>query len=212
MCAPDRESPLLILSIIALFVGPLLYHWLRRGGRIARALEQVIVVVLVMLVGLVLVPETVAALGYASLLLIAAGYLVPGLLERAVRGAARAFHVLSIVLALAGLLLHAVLDGAGLAAAGATSNNLGTAIVLHRFGMGLVLWLIVQPGFGRHVAAGVLVLVAGSTVLGYLLSERFLALQEQDTVLAVQALVIGTIIHSLVHRGHVERKEPAHRH
>jgi hypothetical protein len=193
----------LILSILALFAGPLLYHWLRRGGRMARVVDTVIVGILVVLVAVFLVPESLAGLGYPALALIAAGYLVPGLLERAVRGAARAFHLLSLGLALAGLLLHAVLDGAGLASVALQSGStLALAIVLHRFGMGLVIWLIVQPGFGRGPAIAILGLMCVATIAGYLLSEHFLAVQGQNAVLVVQALIIGTIIHSLLHRGH----------
>ncbi len=40
---------MLALSIIALFLGPLLYQWLRRGGRVARTVESVIVALLVVL-------------------------------------------------------------------------------------------------------------------------------------------------------------------
>lgn len=194
---------MLILSIVALFIGPLMYHWLRQGGRIARVLESVIVAVLVLLVGLWLLPETFEELGYPAFALMAAGYLVPGLLERAVRSAASTFHLLSLLTALCGLILHELLDGAGLASGvQQPSSTLALAIVLHRFGMGLVIWLIVQPNFGTRGALGVLLLMAAATVLGYLLSEHFLALQGRGPVLVIQALIIGTIIHSLVHRGH----------
>jgi len=200
---------LLILSIIALCVGPLMYHWLRGGGRLTRVVESVIVGMLVLLVGLLLVPETVSALGYPALALIAAGYLVPGLLERAVRRAARGFHLFSLVLALGGLVLHEMLDGAGLATAEQQDSlTLALAIVLHRFGTGLVIWLIVQPSFGRRWAVIVLLLMAVATVIGYVLSEHFLALQGRTVVLAVQALIIGTIVHSLVHRGHAASHNP----
>lgn len=197
---------MLILSIVALFAGPLMYLWLRRGGRLARAVETTIVVVLVLLVGLLLVPETLETIGWPALALIAVGYLVPGLLEHALRGSARTLHSLSLALALLGLVLHALLDAAGLAGAGQqASATLALAIVLHRFGEGLVIWLIVQPGYGTRMAVGVLVLMSAATVLGYFLSEHFLALQGRQAVLVVQALVIGTILHSLVHRGHAGR-------
>jgi len=197
---------LLILSLIALLAGPLLYHWLRQGGWIARTVEQLVVAALVLVVGLLLTPQTLAGLGYPALLLIAAGYLVPGLLEAAVKNAARAFHIVSVLLAMAGLVLHALLDGAGLAGGDLQASvALGLAIVLHRFSMGLVLWLIVQPVFGRRTAIGVLALIAVATVLGYYWSDRLLALEGRGAVLAVQALIIGTIVHSLVHRGHVHR-------
>lgn len=194
---------MLILSILALAAGPLLYHWLRKGGLIARAVDHVIVAALVLVVALVLVPETLEGMGYAALALVAAGYLVPGLLERLVRSAAHAFHTISLLVALAGVMLHAMLDGAGLAAADASSSSgLGLAIVLHRFGMGLILWLMVWPILGRRVAIAVLVLMSLATVAGYALSGHLLGLEEAGLVLAIQALIIGAILHSLVHRGH----------
>ena len=201
---------MLILSIIALFVGPVLYQWLRAGGRVARTVESVVVAALVVLVVFLLVPESYREMGAWSFALMAAGYLVPGLLELMIRKAAHAFHVISLVIALAGLALHAVLDGAGLVGSEAVpGDTLGLAIVLHRFGMGLVLWFMVQPVFGRRGAIAVLMLVSGATVVGYYGAEPSLALGHSDLFHAVQALIIGTIIHSLVHRGHVHRHADA---
>jgi len=197
----------LFLSLITLFAGPLLYHWMRQGGLIARTFERMIVGALVLVVAFLLVPETLASLGWLALVLIATGYLLPGLLESGLKSSAHTFHLISMLLALSGLALHAMLDGAGLAGSKLqATENLALAIVLHRLGVGLVLWLIVQPAFGRRTALWVLILVALATVLGYSLSEIILPLAGQDSVLVVQALIIGAIVHSLVHRGHILRK------
>jgi hypothetical protein len=219
--------PLLLLSILALFAGPLLYQWLRKGGRVARAVETSVVAVLVLVVVFLLVPDTYRELGMLSVALILAGYLVPGLLELAVHRAAHAFHIMSLMLALLGLVAHAMLDGAGLVtgSGGQASATLGLAIVLHRFGMGLVLWFMVQPVFGRRWALAVLTLVALATVAGYWLSEPLLALDNGGILHFVEPLIIGTIIHSLVHREHghgpaegrhthgpASRHEPDHKH
>ena len=197
---------MLILSLITLFAGPLMYQWMRKGGFIARAFDRVMVVVLVVLLVFLLVPETLAGLGWLALVLIAAGYLLPGVLESALKKSAHTFHLISIVLALAGLALHAMLDGAGLAGSSLqSSGNLALVIVLHRLGVGLVLWMIVQPAFGRKAALGVLSMIAVVTVVGYMLSEIMLPLAGQNSVMIVQALIIGTIVHSLVYREHVVR-------
>lgn len=206
---------MLVLSIIALFAGPLLYQWLRKGGRVARTVETTVVAILVLVVVFLLVPDTYHELGILSLALILAGYLVPGLLELAVRQAAHAFHIMSLFLALLGLVAHAMLDGAGLVTGseGQASATLGIAIVLHRFGMGLVLWFMVQPVFGRRWALAVLSLVAIATVAGYWLSAPLLALDDAGIVHIVEPLIIGTIIHSLVHRSHAHGPgEAGHNH
>lgn len=197
---------MLLLSIIALFAGPLLYQWLRRGGLIARTVETGIVAILVLVVIFLLVPHSLEEMGFLAIALIAAGYLVPGLLEMAVRRAAHAFHVISLLLALFGLIAHAMLDGAGLVSApGDNLTTLGIAIVLHRFGMGLVLWFMVQPVFGRRAAVAVLVMVSLATVAGYWLSEPLLQMDNHGLLHVVEPLIVGMIIHSLVHRGHAHR-------
>ena len=197
---------MLILSLISLFAGPLMYQWMRQGGLIARAFDRVIVAVLVVLVVFLLVPETLSGLGWFALILIAAGYLLPGILESGLKKSAHTFHLISMLLALAGLALHAMLDGAGLAGSALHhADNLALAIILHRLGVGLVLWLIFQPAFGRKVALGVLAMIAIATVLGFVLSESLLPLAGRNSILVIQSLIIGTIVHSLVYREHVAR-------
>jgi hypothetical protein len=203
----------LILSLLTLFAGPLLYHWLRRGGLVARTFDQVMVAVLVVVVFALLLPDTLAHLGGLAVVMIAAGYIVPGLLESAVKSAARAFHLASLLLALAGLMLHALLDGAGLAGSEQVQgSSLALAIVLHRLGVGLIVWLMVQPAYGRRAAVLVLVLVAVATVLGFSGSEWVLPWAGENAFHLVQALIIGAIVHSLVHRGHGARAGQQHRH
>jgi hypothetical protein len=100
-------------------------------------------------------------------------------------------------------MLHALMDGAGLAgSAMSEGESLGLAIILHRFGVGLMLWLIVQPAFGSRVAWTTLAGMAGATVLGFEFSERLLPLAGKQAVITLQAIIIGTIIHGLIHRGH----------
>lgn len=194
---------MLLLSIISLFVGPVLYLWLRRGGAIAKAFDSLVIALLVVLMAFLLIPESWEQLGYWSIGLILAGYLVPGFLEKLIKRAAHTFHIVSLVLALLGLALHAVLDGAVLTAMhGDANNNLALAIVLHRFGVGMMLWFMVQPAFGRHAAFAVLGFVSMATVGGYFLSEPVLGLEGHSTMSYIQALIIGMIVHSLVHRSH----------
>ena len=194
---------MLILSIISLFIGPILYQWLRHGGFAAKALDSLIIVVLIILMALFLIPESWAALGYSSIGLILAGYLVPGLLELLIKKAAHTLHMVSLLLALGGLALHAMLDGAALNAGdGAMASNLSLAIVIHRFGVGMMIWMMVQPLFGRRIAFAVLGFASIATVGGYLLSEKVLGLEGGYAMPVIQALIIGMIIHSLVHRSH----------
>lgn len=184
-----------------MFIGPALYQWLRHGGFAAKALDSLIIVVLIVLMALFLIPESWGELGYGSIALILAGYLVPGLLEHLIKKAAHTLHMVSMILALSGLALHAMLDGAVLNTHAAASN-LSLAIVLHRFGVGMMIWMMVQPVFGRHAAFMVLGFAAVATVGGYLLSEHLLGMEGGYAISVIQALIIGMIVHSLVHRSH----------
>jgi hypothetical protein len=194
------------MSLITLFAGPLLFQWLSRSTRVARALDRVIVVALVILVAVLLLPELVEPLGIFAPAWVLLGYLLPGVLEKLVRRAAETLHLLSLYVALAGLILHALLDGAGLAGSElSASPGLAAGIILHRFGVGLTLWLIVEPVFGRRAAWGTLVAIAAATIVGFEFSERLLPLAGDTVISAMQAVIVGTIIHGLVHRGHVHR-------
>jgi hypothetical protein len=181
----------------------MLYQWLRHGGFVARAFDSLIVAGLIVLMAFLLIPETWEELGYWSVVLILSGYLVPGMLEILIKKAAHTFHILSLLLALSGLAVHAILDGAALTVNhnGATSS-LSLAIVMHRFGVGMMLWMMVQPVFGKAAAFAVLGFVSLATIAGYLLSESVLGLEGDFVMSAIQALIIGTIVHSLIHRSH----------
>ena len=194
---------MLLLSIVSLFVGPILYLWLRKGGFVAKAFDSIIVAVLIALMAFSLIPESWAKLGYASVVLMFVGYLLPGLLEQLIKKAAHTLHIISLLFALAGLALHAMLDGAVLIVGqGDLGHGLPLAIVLHRFGVGLMLWMMVQPVFGKRIAFAVLGFVGLATIIGSLLSETILGLEGDYTVSMLQALIIGMIAHSLLHRSH----------
>ena len=206
-----KPCPVLLLSLLTLIAGPLLFQWLKAHHVLARTLDRVVVVALVVLVVVMLIPEIVEPLGWSALGLVLLGYLLPGVLEKMVKQAAETLHLFSLYLALAGLLLHAMLDGAGLAGGHLHhSSGLGAAIILHRFGMGLMLWMIIQPVFGARVAWGTLAGMGAATVLGYEFSERLLPFAGDGVIVGVQAVIIGTIVHSLIHRGHVHRDGHGH--
>jgi hypothetical protein len=68
-----------------------------------------------------------------------------------------------------------------------------------------MLWLIIEPIFGRNAAWLTLIAIAAATIVGFEFSERLLPLAGDMVVSAVQGVIVGTIIHGLVHREHVHR-------
>lgn len=197
---------MLLLSLLMLFAGPLLFVWFSASHAMARKVDRVIVVVLIVMVVVLLIPEIIGPLGAWTAVLLLLGYLLPGLLEKLVTRAAETMHLFSMYIALAGLLMHAMLDGAGLAGSELrASAGMAAAIILHRFGVGMMLWMIIQPVYGNRAAWLTLFGMAAATVLGFEFSEKLLPLAGDSFIAAMQAVIIGTIIHSLVHRGHVHR-------
>ena len=82
------------------------------------------------------------------------------------------------------------------------ASNLSLAIVIHRFGVGMMIWMMVQPLFGKKAAFGLLGFVSLATVAGFMLSGNLIGLEGGYAISVIQALIIGMIVHSLVHRSH----------
>ena len=189
-----------------LFAGPLLFTWFSGANAVAGKVDRAIVIVLIVMVVVLLIPEIIEPLGPWVILLLLFGYTLPFLLEKMVRRAAESMHLYSLYIALGGLLIHAMLDGAGLAGSELRETaGLAAAIILHRFGVGLMLWMIIQPVYGNRAAWITLAGMCAATVLGFEVSEILLPLAGDAFIVGMQAVIIGTIIHSLVHRGHVHR-------
>ena len=195
---------MLLLSLITLFAGPLLYIWLQDHRLLAEKVERLLIGALLLIVVALLIPEMFEVLSWAAPALTFIGYLLPGLLEKLIRQAAKTLHLASLVAAALGLLVHAMLDGAGLAGSRLQGSvGLALVIVLHRFGVGMILWMVMRPAFGRRIAWFTLGGVAAATIVGYEFSERLLPLAGDTAIAGFQAVVIGTIVHSLIHREHV---------
>lgn len=195
---------MLLLSLITLFAGPLIYIWLQGRHALAQTFDRVLVWLLLIIIALMLIPEMYEVLSWLAPALLVVGYLLPGVLEKLIRQAAKQMHLASLVVAALGLLLHALLDGAGLAGSRLQdSTGLALVIILHRFGVGMILWMVMRPAFGRRVAWLTLGAVAAATIVGFEFSEILLPFAGETGIAAFQAVIIGTIVHSLLHREHV---------
>ena len=200
---------LLLLSVVALVAGPVFYYQLRRGGLIARTVDRAFALVLAVLVLVILLPETLSQAGWFGVPLIFFGYAAPVLVERGIHNAARLAHVATLTVAALGLGLHSVLDGAGLAGAETQINSiLPLVILMHRLTVGMVLWFILEPAFGRRITFSILGLVALGTIIGYLLVIQSGQFAAGAVTYYLQAVIIGTVIHGLIHRNHLA----GHRH
>lgn len=203
---------LLLSAIAALLIGPALLQFGRLGPRVAGLLDGFTFVSIAGLLGFGILPETLAAGGVATALFAAAGLFFPWALEKQFHRAAPSAHLVIVWLCVAGLAVHAMVDGVALvaghghdASAGLdrAEESLGLAVVLHRLPVGLAIWHLLAPHFGTRYALTVLLVMCGATGAGYLLGPDVFQWLDVAGVAWFQAFVAGSILHVIVY-------EPAH--
>jgi hypothetical protein len=67
-----------------------------------------------------------------------------------------------------------------------------------------------QPAFGQRAAWLMLTSIAAATIAGFQFSSHLLPLAGEFAISVIQAIVIGTIIHTLAHRGHMHSSRHSH--
>jgi uncharacterized membrane protein YraQ (UPF0718 family) len=206
-----QASPMLLLaSLLALGLGPLVLRLARRDGHVLPALDGFVFVAIGGLVLLHAIPEAFAVSGVAALAAAALGFLGPLLVERWLHRAARQVHALALLLAVLGLGMHAFLDGAALLegpAAHGGAHSLPLAVVLHRIPVGLTIWWLLRPAYGGGLAAGCLAAIGAATVGGYLAGPSLAGGLALSGVGLFQALVAGSLLHVVVHWPHPDLEQ-----
>jgi len=194
---------LLLLALAALLAAPPLALLARRGGtKLLQALDGFVLVAAGGLALLGIVPEALATAGPLALLAAALGCAIPALAEGLLQGH-RLAHRLVLLLALAGLTLHAAVDGAALALGreGGPWQLAALGVVVHRLPFGLLLWLALRALFGLAAAiAGILALEV-ATLAGWLAAGAVQGHLAGRPAALLLALVAGGLLHLMVHQG-----------
>ncbi len=183
----------LLFGIAALLLGPLIYTAAARQRRARHALDLVISLAIGVIIVVHIIPEAWQNAGMTALVFLAIGAIFPTALERLFRHAHQSAHLAIIVLASAGLILHAAIDGMALVPA--SGGALAWAIVLHRLPVGMAIWSLVRPNFGVVGAVIVLATITVATCAGYFLGNTLSAYAESTAVALFQAFVAGSLAH-----------------
>lgn len=205
MHGEHTEVYLLVLSLLVLAVGPVLHQLARVTGSMLAALDGFVFITIGGLVFIHIVPETYHLAGWPAFAALALGLLGPGLVEHRLGRIARQAHAVALLLALAGIGLHAFTDGLALGQGGHAHGGehmLPMAVVLHRLPVGLMVWFLIRPVYGLPLALATLVLIGVATVLGFSLGEAAIGGMANDGRGLFQALVAGTLLHVVVHRSY----------
>lgn len=187
---------LLIAAVLGLCLGPVLFVLLHSRPRPQLALDGFVLVAVVGLVVLHVLPDAYEVAGIWALVVATVGLLLPLFAERIKALSHRASHGLVLAIALLGLMLHASLDGVGVAG----SEGLGIAVAVHRIPVGLAVWWLVRPQFGRRWAFAVLAGLCLATIGGFVLQNAVIDMGSVLWVQLVQALVAGSLLHVLLHQ------------
>lgn len=198
----------LIATVTALLCGPLLYAVARHRVPVLAFLDGFVLVSIAGLVLLEVVPGAFGEGGVWSLCFLAAGAVGPSLLERTLYRARREAHLATLALAVLGLLLHSIADGAALSPQGdAEHEALAIAVVVHSIPVGLVVWWIMAPVFGALWPALTIAAMCAGTVSGFVFGIELNQILGAQAFAWFQALVAGSILHVVFGRPHLDEGE-----
>ena len=203
MVTPAVALTLLVLSLVAYAVGPVLYGIADRARATLAALDGFVMVAVAGVALVHIIPEGVAISGPVGVAVALVGFLGPGMLEHRLEGSARQAHTAALILALGGLCLHVFFDGVGLASAFYAPGQvsiLAVAVLLHRIPIAVTIWWLVRPARGPRAAALVLTALGASTVLGYAMTNAVAGVVDARWLGLLECLIAGSLLHVVVHR------------
>jgi len=192
-------SLLLPAALLALCTGPLLMVVARSRDGILGFIDGFMLVTIGGLVLLEVVPHALAERDLVAGGFLLIGFALPTLAERMLHFGVRQTHAVVLVFALAGLLVHSMLDGSALAqSAGGGSQMLGVGVVLHQIPVSIMIWQLLgdRP---RGWAWAVLAVMATFTLVGYLGEPAMLRALPPRAGLWFAALVGGSLLHVIAH-------------
>lgn len=193
---------LLLATLLALLSGPLLYAATLERPRLQRAIDGFVLISVSVLVLVEALPEAYVRGGAWSFAFVALGLLGPTVVEHALSRARREAHLATLGFALLGLIVHSYGDGTALAPASSSSLGLGAAVALHSVPVGLLVWWLMAPVFGRTAPLLTLLAMCASTVTGYLTGPALSQSLQPQGWAWFQALVAGSILHVVFGRPH----------
>lgn len=198
----------LVLSILALLLGPIIYALGRRNRVSRHVLDGFIFITIAGIICVDIIPEALAVGGAVAVVFLIVGIVFPIVIERGFRGALHEAHILVLVIAAFGLIVHAIIDGIALLPA--NGGDLAHAVILHRLPVGMAIWWSLRPNLGLTVAICAFVTISLATAASYTLGGPMLEFAEARSIAYLQAFVSGSLIHVVAfgvthdHGGHIE--------
>ena len=193
---------LLFLSLIPLMAAPLLHYVMESKAKLRIFTSRALIIAVAALIVGHILPESYEVIGWYAILLAVLGLVIPSSLERMWVSEKWAIHAVPVWFMIAGLALHGLMDGAGIAAPElhhhghhhGHSHSLPMAVLLHRLPVGLMIWGVFFPNHGFKLPTLYLSAIGLSTIAGYALSHYYLV-GHSPSIAAVEAVVAGALLH-----------------
>lgn len=204
---------LLIATLLALLSGPLIYAGANQRPRLLHVVDLLILVSVGALLIVEVLPSTFSNGGWWSGIFLMAGLLGPTVIEHLLSKARRGAHIVTLTLAIVGLVLHATGDGVALSpATGEEHEALGIAVAIHSIPVGLLVWWLLYPVFGFRLPAAAILAMCAGTVAGYVFGVPLNHVLGIRAWAWFQALVAGSILHVVLGRPHLQANGAEHQH
>ena len=202
---------MIFASILALALAPLLFRFTAGSVNKLSFLEGFIFVSILGLVGLHFIPNHEHGISLFGALALVLGLIGPVILENLLKKACAQIHGITLLLALIGLAIHTAVDGAALSDQIVDGSlYLPFAVVLHRLPVGLTIWWLLEPHFGKRIAWGALIGMCLSTLAGYFSYTPELFHTHSTLVGIVQLFVAGSILHVVIFKFHLTEHAKEH--
>ena len=198
----------LTLGFLALCAGPLMVWLLRSHTWSTVVLDSFCLITISGFALLHLLPESAEQAGWLVLPLALLGFVLPSIAERTLHHGHPGMRRTVIFLAILGIAAHATLDGLFLNAGGqehaghhhANTHELTAwAVILHRIPEGLGIWWIVPRTLGVTPAILITITSIASTLFGYFLGGSVLTDDSQNALALLQSLLVGSLLHVVLH-------------
>ena len=194
----------LVSALLAPLAGVLIYVTMHHRPRTVRLLDTTVIVALPLLVAVQVVPHAWAERSLAPVVAVAIGVGLLALVERLSHTLARHTDDVTILFAVLGLSVHALVEGSALTAG--ASPTFVLAVVVHRVALGLLIWWLVAPRHGVPVAAAGVAAIVAATLAGYVVGVGMMTdLPFVDSRL-LEAFVAGTLLHVVFHQGREDHR------
>lgn len=197
----------LVLTLTCFLLGPVALSRLRAGSQHGRRhwVDRYLPWVVAALVAFEFAPEAIEEGGLTAILFLLLGLSLPSGLEQFFERFRRQTHILALVLALLGLLTHALADGSLLATGSSHSPSLSLAIAIHSIPVGAAVWWLTAPQFGRGVGMALIAGMVSATVVGFYFGVSLESYFGPEYWSWFRAAVAGSLLHVLFGRPHLHQ-------